>query len=82
MQGVDRYLVRWKGFMAENNTWEKGEDLENAKKLVDEFEGRLNIKVRQQEKIEVGGEIKRNPEAEKYRRNELPGKYIAKLLYG
>ena len=82
MQGVDRYLVRWKGFMAENNTWEKGEDLENAKKLVDEFEGRLNIKVRQQEKIEVGGEIKRNPEVEKYRRNELPGKYTAKLLYG
>ena len=82
MQGVDRYLVRWKGFMAENNTWEKGEDLENAKKLVDEFEGRLNIKVRQQEKIEVGGEIKRNPEAGKYRRNELPGKYTAKLLYG
>ena len=82
MQGVDRYLVRWKGFMAENNTWEKGEDLENAKKLVDEFEGILNIKVRQQEKIEVGGEIKRNPEVEKYRRNELPGKYTAKLLYG
>ena len=82
MQGVDRYLVHRKGFMAENNTWEKGEDLENAKELVDEFEGRLNVKVRQQEKIEVGGEIKRNPEAEKYRRNKLPGKYTANLLYG
>jgi len=50
--------------------------------LIDKFERRLNVKVRQQEKIEVEGEIKRNPEAEKYRRNELPGKYIAKLLYG
>ena len=27
-------------------------------------------------------EIKKNPRAEKYRRSELPGKYIAKLLYG
>ena len=32
--------------MAENNTWEKEEDLENAKELVDEFKGRLNAEVR------------------------------------
>jgi len=32
--------------MAENDTWEKKEDLENAKKLVDEFKGRLNVEVR------------------------------------
>ena len=36
--------------MAENDTWEKKEDLENAKELVDKFEGRLNVEVRRQEK--------------------------------
>ena len=30
----------------ENDIWEKGENLENAKELVDEFEGRLNVEVR------------------------------------
>jgi len=29
--------------MAENDTWEKKEDLENTKELVDIFEGRLNM---------------------------------------
>jgi len=27
-------------------------------------------------------EMKLNPEAEEFRRGELPGRYIAKLLYG
>ena len=44
--GVEKYLVRWKRFIAENNTWEKEEDLENAKELVDEFEGRMSVEVR------------------------------------
>jgi len=34
----DKYLVRWKGFMAESNTWEGRENLENAKEAVEEFE--------------------------------------------
>ena len=46
MWKVDRYLVHWKGFIAENHTWEKGEDLRNAKELVNEFKGRLNAEVR------------------------------------
>ena len=33
-----KYLVYQKGFIAENNTWEKEKDLENVKELVDEFE--------------------------------------------
>ena len=49
VRGVEKYLVQWKGFMAENDTWKKKEDLENAKKLVDEFKERLNVKVRRQE---------------------------------
>jgi len=40
-------LIRYKGFIVKNNTWEKEEDLENAKKLVDKFEGRLEVEVRQ-----------------------------------
>ena len=82
VRDTKKYLVRWKGFMAEHDTWEKEEDLVNTRELVDEFEGRLNVEVRQQEKIEVGKEVKGNPGVEKYRRSELLGKYMAKLLYG
>ena len=46
VRGAEKYLVRWKRFTAENDTWEKKEDLENAKELVDKFEGRLNTEVR------------------------------------
>ena len=38
VRGKDKYLVRWKGFMAERDTWEGRENLENAKELVEEFE--------------------------------------------
>ena len=33
-----KFLVRWKGYMAEEDTWESRENLENAKELVKEFE--------------------------------------------
>ena len=45
---VEKYLVRWKGFIAESDIWKKEEDLKNAKELVDNFEGRLGAEVRQQ----------------------------------
>jgi len=70
MRGVEKYLVRWKGFMAEGDTWERKENLKNAEKLIEEFE-RGEVVVRRQ--VEEKGE---------YRRMELPGKYTAKLLYG
>jgi len=73
---VNKYLVQWKEFTVENNMWKKKEDLRNAKELVDDFEGRLGAEVRQQ----VG--IEKKVEKEEYRRIELPGKYMAKLLYG
>ena len=34
---VEKYLVHWKGFMAEQDTWERREDLENAKKVLEDF---------------------------------------------
>ena len=46
IRGVEKYLVRWKGFTAENDMWEKEEDLRNAKELVENFEGRLEAEVR------------------------------------
>ena len=46
VRGIEKYLVQWKEFIAEHNTWEKEEDLVNARELVDEFKGRLNAEVR------------------------------------
>ena len=37
MRGKDKYLVRWKEFMAESDTWEGRENLENAKEAIKEF---------------------------------------------
>ena len=33
----DKYLVCWKGFMAESDTWEGSENLENTKEAIQEF---------------------------------------------
>ena len=75
IRGVKKYLVCWKGFIAEHNMWEKEEDLGNARKALEEFGGRMNAEVRRQEKIEMAEE--RN-----FRRGELPGKFTMKMLYG
>ena len=70
IRGVEKYLIRWKGFTAEGDTWERRENLKNAEELIEEFE-RGEIVVRRE--VEEEGE---------YKRMELPGKYTAKLLYG
>ena len=70
IRGVEKYLIRWKGFTAEGDTWERKENLKNAEKLIEEFE-RGKVVVRQE--VEEEGE---------YKRMELLGKYMAKLLYG
>ena len=38
IRGVEKYLIRWKGFTVEGNTWEGKENLKNAEKLIEEFE--------------------------------------------
>ena len=70
MRGVVKYLIQWKGFMVEKDTWERRENLKNAKELIEEFE-QGEVVVRQQE-----------GEKEGYKKMELPGKFTAKVLYG
>jgi len=41
---------------------------------VEEFKGRMNAEVRRQEKLDM-------TEERDFKRGELPGKYIAKMLY-
>ena len=82
IRGVEKYLVQWKEFMMEHNMWEREEDLRNARELVDEFEGRLSAEVRKQGGVRPREEVKRNTRIEEYKRSKLPGKYMAKLLYG
>jgi len=36
--GKEKFLVRWKGYTAEEDTWENRENLGNAKELIEEFE--------------------------------------------
>jgi len=38
IRGKDKYLVCWKGFMVESDTWEGRENLKNAKEVIKEFE--------------------------------------------
>ena len=45
MRGVEKYLVWWKGFTAERDTWERRENLKNAEELIEEFE-RGGVEVR------------------------------------
>ena len=52
IQGIEKYLVCWKVFTAENDTWEKKKNLKNARELVDKFEERMSMEVRRQEGIE------------------------------
>jgi len=74
VRGKEKFLVRWKGYMAEEDTWENRENLENAKELVEEFEkiyGEGVKELRQQEQ----------EEEEKEFSQELPREFTAKLLY-
>ena len=43
----EKFLVRQKGYMAEEDTWENKENLENAKELVEEFEKKYREEVKE-----------------------------------
>jgi len=81
-RGKTRYLVKWKEYTAEENTWEGLENLKNVGEKIEEFEkGRFEEEI-WRIRMKKGKEIKLNLEAEEFRRGELPGRYTAKLLYG
>ena len=54
--------------------------MKNTRKKIEEFEKERAEK--EIWRIQKGKEIKLNPKVEEFKRMELPGKYMAKLLYG
>ena len=81
-RGKTKYLVKWKGYTAEKNTWERLENLKNVMEKIEEFEKERFEKEIWRIRIKKGKEMKLNLEAEEFRRGELPGRYTVKLLYG
>ena len=47
VRGKKKFLVRWKSYMAEEDTWENKENLENAKELVEEFKKEYGEEVKE-----------------------------------
>ena len=74
IRGVEKYLIWWKGFMAEGDIWERKENLKNTEEALKEFEKRMITEIRRQEKIDMAEE--RN-----FRRGKLLGKFTARMLY-
>jgi len=75
VRGKKKFLVRWKGYMAEEDIWENRENLENAKELVEEFEREYRKEAEELRRQE-------QEEEEKEFSWELPREFMAKLLYG
>jgi len=76
IRGKDKFLVWWKGFTVEGDTWESRENLQNAGDILREFKEeyrRDNQEVRQQEKVE---------DDKDYWRGGFPGWYAAWRLFG
>ena len=74
IKGKDKYLVWWKGFTAESNTWEGRENLENTKKAIEEFE--------KEYWWDIEDVARQEHEEGTFRKGELPGRFIAKKLFG
>ena len=64
-------MVKWKEYTVEEDTWEPRENLENARDLVERFEEEYGEKSRQA----------RKEDHKEFHRGELPGRYMAKILY-
>ena len=75
VRGREKFLARWKGYTAEEDTWESRENLKNAKELVEEFE-----RVYKKEDEELRRQEQEEEEEEFCQ--ELPREFTAKLLYG
>ena len=58
------------------------ENLKNAGRKIEEFEKGIFEEEIQRIRVKKEKEVKLNPEAKEFRRGELPGRYIVKMLYG
>jgi len=74
VRGKDKYLVCWKGFTAESDTWEGRENLENAKEAIEEFE--------KEYQRDIEDVAQQEHKEGTFRQGELPGRFMAKKLYG
>ena len=70
----EKFLVRQKRYMVEEDTWENRENLENTKESVKEFERIYGEEIEELRQQELEKE-------EKEFSQELPKKFMAKLLY-
>ena len=74
VRGRDKYLVYWKGFMMESDTWEERENLKNAKEVIEEFEKEYWW---DQEDV-----VRQEQEEEIFEREELPERFTVRKLFG
>ena len=74
IRGVEKYLIWWKGFIAERDIWKRKENLKNAEEVLKEFEKRMIMEIRRQEKIDMA-------EERDFRKGKLLGKFTARILY-
>jgi len=61
--------------MVEGDTWERKENLKNSEEALKEFKRRMIMEIRRQEKLDMA-------EERDFRREELPGKFTVRMLYG
>ena len=74
VRGRDKYLVYWKGFMMESDTWEERENLKNTKEVIEEFEKEYWW---DQEDV-----VRQEQEEEIFEREELPERFTVRKLFG
>jgi len=73
VRGKDKYLVCWKEFTAESDTWEGRENLKNAKEAIEEF--------KREHQRDMEDVAQQEYEETMFKCGELPGKFTAKMLY-
>jgi len=49
---------------------------------VDDFERRISTEIRKQEEVDREQKREMDQKTEEFKRMELPGRYMAKILYG
>jgi len=69
--GRVEYLVQWRGYTAEEDTWERKENLGNAQEVLRDYKKGYEETARRIKEEEDGT----------YNKSELPERYTAKLLY-